>query len=332
MSSTAYTPSQVVVAAHRIPHVYATSGKMYTGGFNLTNLQFNPTIPTATTGWLPTVFPVPIALLVLGIVSILLMNVFWFFRCFSCCRFLKCAPTEETIETDPLKVVKSRKFIWYWFLFWLLVVVLADHALYFGNADVDKAIDQGAASFGTLGGIFQDVLDSVIDISLQLVKFNTAILAANAQCQSSMSSATSALTSPISTVTDLVSSLPGKVKPLQNYLGQDAKDYKNRVAFVFYAVIMAVALAFPLAAYFLRSKCAFYLIMTFTWLIVVALTVICAIVMIFVMIFSDFCMDPVASLLTFISATSSQGQMITYYTSCVGNSPFSSSLQTISAR
>lgn len=321
-----YEPSQAVRAAHAIPHYY-TNGQLYTGNFNLTNLS---TDPMATQGWLPTVFAWPIALLVLGLLAIIIMNVLWCFRCFSWCRCLKCAPSEETIEADPLKVVKSRKFVWYWFAFWIVVVLLADHAIFFGNADVDLAIDNGADSFGTLAGMFTNIGAATTDMKKQIDTYNAAAAYAGT-CKDPMTTVTSALGGPVGTVADLVSSLPDTLNTLKGYLGQDAKDYKNRIMYVFYVFILAITLAFPVAAVTLRSKCAFYAIMTITWAIVVTLTVICAIIMIFVTVFGDFCMDPARSILTGISATSSSGKMVTYYTSCVGNSPFNSSLSLINS-
>lgn len=320
-----YEPSQAVRAAHAIPHYY-TNGQLYTGNFNLTNLS---TDPMATQGWLPTVFAWPIALLVLGLLAIIIMNVLWCFRCFSWCRCLKCAPSEETIEADPLKVVKSRKFVWYWFAFWIVVVLLADHAIFFGNADVDLAIDNGADSFGTLAGMFTNIGSATSDMSTQVTAYSAAAAYANSGCQGLMTAATSNIAGPVDMVADLVSGLPSTLNTLKGYLGQDAKDYKNRIMYVFYVFILAITLAFPVAAVTLRSKCAFYAIMTITWAIVVTLTVICAIIMIFVTVFGDFCMDPARSILTGISATTSPAKMVTYYTSCVGSSPFDAQLTDI---
>lgn len=173
-----YTPNEAVVAAHNIPHVYA-NGQMATAtSFNVSGLlEFSTSSIQEGKGWLPGLFTVPFILLALGLISIVLMDLAFMFRC--CCRCLKCGPTEEMIQTDPLKVVKKRKFIWYWFLFWVFITLIADHALFFGNADMDKAIDSGASSLGRLAGLFKGIKYDVDDMGTQWANYQAAVLSRN---------------------------------------------------------------------------------------------------------------------------------------------------------
>ena len=175
-----YTPNEAVVAAHNIPHVYA-NGQMATAtSFNVSGLlEFSTSSIQEGKGWLPGLFTVPFILLALGLISIVLMDLAFMFRC--CCRCLKCGPTEEMIQTDPLKVVKKRKFIWYWFIFWVFITLIADHALFFGNADMDKAIDSGASALGRLAGLFKGIKYDVDDMGTQWANYQAAVLGANSK-------------------------------------------------------------------------------------------------------------------------------------------------------
>ena len=81
-----------------------------------------------------------------------------------------------------------------------------------------------------------------------------------------------------------------------------------------YAVIVVLALVFPLNAYFLRSKCLMYLLMMVSEIIVLIYTFLCAILMFFVMFLGDFCMNPARSI--------TSPDILAYYTNCVEDSPF----------
>jgi len=150
-----YSPNEAVKSAHTIPHVYSNGQMNSNPVFSADTSQFTASAIQGSTGYFPSLFTVPFILLALGLISIFFMDLCFLLRC--CCRCLKCGPTEDMINTDPLKVVKKRKFIWYWFLFWVAIVILADHALFFGNADLDKAIDSGASAMGKLAGMFGDI-------------------------------------------------------------------------------------------------------------------------------------------------------------------------------
>jgi len=150
-----YSPNEAVKSAHKIPHVYSNGQMNSNPVFSADTSQFSSGAIQGSTGYFPSLFTVPFILLALGLISIFFMDLCFLLRC--CCRCLKCGPTEDMINTDPLKVVKKRKFIWYWFLFWVAIVILADHALFFGNADLDKAIDSGASAMGKLAGMFGDI-------------------------------------------------------------------------------------------------------------------------------------------------------------------------------
>ena len=185
-----YSPNDAVKAAHKIPHVYSNgqyAPEKYQNFPNNTAEIFNAGAGaiTATTGWLPSLFTVPFILLALGLISIVFMDLAFLFRC--CCRCLKCGVTEDMVNNDPLKVVKKRKFIWYWFLFWVAIVVLADHALFFGNADLDKAIDSGAKALGTLADLFSDIATTAADMSTYYLAFKDDAGGANpTTCKSTL--------------------------------------------------------------------------------------------------------------------------------------------------
>lgn len=322
-----YSPALSVQAAHGIPHVYQNGQMAANTNFNL-SAGFAANALMGNSGYVPSLLTVPAVLLALGVITLIITNVMFFLRC--CCRCLSCGPTEEMVETDPLKVVKKRKFLWYSFLFWVFVVILADHAIFFGNADFDKAIDNGANSFGKLKTMFAGIYNSTNVMSKSLDSYNLNVAYSGPTCTTSLQSAANGAKSPLSTVQDLVKGLPDQLGVLQSSLGQDAKNYKNNIFYILYAVVIVMAIAYPLVAYFLRSKCLFIIMMLVSEIVIFVYTFLCAFVMFFVMIMGDFCMNPSNNLVTAIpNSLGSSKQMLTYYITCSGKSPFDSSIETI---
>ena len=86
-------------------------------------------------------------------------------------------------------------------------------------------------------------------------------------------------------------------------------------------MICALAILYPITAYFLQSKCVFYLLMLISEIVVLVYTFLCAILMFIVMLMGDLCMDP--------SSVASGNSMLYYYTSCSGTSPFGDSITSI---
>jgi hypothetical protein len=298
----------------------ANSNFNFSTGFSQSGLMGN-------SGYFPSLLTVPAILLALGVITLIITNVLFFLRC--CCRCLSCGPTEEMVETDPLKVVKKRKFLWYSFLFWVFIVVLADHAIFFGNADFDKAIDNGASSFGKLKNMFAGIVNNTNVLSTDLDVYNKNV-AFSGTCASSLQSAANAAKSPLSTVQNLVKGLPDQLGTLQGALGNDAKSYKNNIFYILYAVVIVMAIAYPLVAWFLRSKCIFFIMMLVSEIVIFVYTFLCAFVMFFVMIMGDFCMNPSNNLVQAIpNGLGSSKQMLTYYITCSGTSPFDSSITSI---
>lgn len=287
-----YTPSEAVKSANGIPHVYQDGSMNSNPKFSMAVTPSAETL-TGNSGYFPSLFTVPVILLALGLIALLFMNICFVLRC--CCRCLKCGPTEDMIATDPLKVVKKRKFIWYWFLFWVFIVLLADHALFFGNADMDKAIDSGSSTFGLLKGLFVDIAGQTTSMSSYLADYKDAVSYSGPSCQPVLTTAADAASSGATTMNGLVSGLPNQIGNLQGYLGSDAKAYKNNIIWVLYAVIAVLVLLYPITAWFLHSKCIFYILMFVSQLVVLVYTFLCAILMFLVMFLGDFCMDPSAN-------------------------------------
>jgi hypothetical protein len=177
--------------------------------------------------------------------------------------------------------------------------------------------------------MFAGIYNSTNVRSKSLDSYNLNV-AYSGTCTTSLQSAANGAKSPLSTVQDLVKGLPDQLGVLQSSLGQDAKNYKNNIFYILYAVVIVMAIAYPLVAYFLRSKCLFIIMMLVSEIVIFVYTFLCAFVMFFVMIMGDFCMNPSNNLVTAIpNSLGSSKQMLTYYITCSGKSPFDSSIDTI---
>ncbi len=105
----------------------------------------------------------PGVLIVAGLVSIFFFNFFLICRC--CCSCLKCAPNEVDITENPEKVIKSRHRVCFFFFFFLLLMVLADHLLYYGNADIDAGADNLVDAADRLKLIFNSIIVQTANIN-----------------------------------------------------------------------------------------------------------------------------------------------------------------------
>lgn len=327
-----YSPSRYVNAAHNIPRFdYET--------FQVTGDNEFPTntddLVSTDTMYTRGLITLPVWLIVLGIVSVVLMQLLIMFRC--CFTCLKCAPNDEDVATEPEKVIKSRNRVFYGFWLFILIMLVADHALYLGNDELDKARDNLVSALTLLKNIFDDINTATLTLidENQILK-NQATAISGGSCGAippgspldsavtSMDTAATAMLAAFTAIRDMVKDVPDMLDSSIDTVNYYGSDTKNMGMFSLYGLFLAIVLVF-VAGSCLASKWIMWLGLLIGELTCIVSTIVCGIVMVVVTVFGDFCMDPTKNLESIVG-DGSVGDLISYYGTCTGNDPFYSDI------
>ena len=136
------------------------------------------------------------------------------------------------------------------------------------------------------------------------------------------------LSSGISTLSGLTSA-PGPMMTLaKGYIQQYAIDGKNSAYYIFYAVLLAVAVLYLIALKF-RSICAMRFLVTLSFILTILLTLFYVVEWIVVSLFGDLCYDVTDNLVGAAPAGDLKN-ILKYYTMCIGTNPFDSPADMVS--
>lgn len=289
LAKIAYTPTQFVKIGHSIPHVDPMTRQKTDGSFDTT---YNYFLSVATT---------PIVLLVIGLVSCIIFALLLLTRC--CFRCMSCAPNEDDYLKRPYngdrlawanKTVKTRRIVFGFFVTFLLFALAADHALHWGNAELDSGVAVAISALTTLSTFFSSLYTDTTSLSSGFSGMSTGFGSFSTNCtgNSAVSSAISSLSSSLNSGASSTSILAGLLEPLPTYLNLGKTylsdymiDYRSIIVYILYAFIAGNIFLYALVVYFRQAR-LMKLLLFLTYFIVFILTIICCIEMIFV-IFSE---------------------------------------------
>lgn len=325
-----YTPPFAVEMCHNIPHLLTD---LSTGPSNFTEVDSMGSYLTSVAG-------IPLVIFVLVIVSLLIFQFVLMLRC--CCTCAKCGPAMYTTKKIPgwqMKLTKHRRFIFTLYYVFLFLAFAANHALFFGNAELTKGVDSTGSTFEFLYETTSDLInvgdaigDYVNDLSTDL---------AQSGCFGSSESNTAAnyisdVGDNIHDFIDQIDGFPNQFLNARDDMYHYAKDQKDLVIFIFYGFVDFVLLIFCLCPLF-QLRILLQITIAFTELIILAFTAVCSVQMIVVVrmtlclceatadcdcvqtILADFCMEPTKNLLSLLGGT--MKETMQYYTQCIGTNP-----------
>lgn len=330
-----YKPTESVKTANNIPRFDYTSFSQieandFPGEFDLSMPPSDPYIKGLAT--------LPIILMVLGFVSIVLMQLILFLRC--CCRCFTCAPHEDDIATNPVKVIKSRNRVFYGFWLFIVIMLISDHLLYFGDADLNSGKDNLVLSLQLLKDVFNDIktaTSTLVSENTDLTDITQQIAAGacnngnpygagtEAVAVNTMNAAAESMLTAFTAIDDLVKNLPDQIQTFIDSVEKFGGEYKNIGMYMLYGLMLILNLLF-MAGACLTSKKIMYFAYLSAEVVCLFSTIICGVVMIIVQIYGDFCMNPSQNMMDFMGPGSGY-DLLEYFSACQGTDPFASNVQ-----
>ncbi len=278
----------------------------------------------------------PILLIIVGIVSVVILQLCLFFRL--CCKCLNPAPTDEQMVDNPEKIIKSRNRAFWGFCFFMFLMLLADHLLYFPNSDLDEGKDNINLSLTLLKDIFNNIISYTnnmrvagVNLSYKVteIKVNPNVCgdtSGDAGAQSSLDGIISSAELVVAAsdfILNLVKSLPDMIDSMIDGVTQFGGTPKTYALYALYGFILLLNLIFMFGAC-IASKCIMMFGLFLGEIVCIVATILCCVLMIIVTAYADFCMEPSDNLANMVP--SGTGDLVSYYSTCVGSSPFTASL------
>lgn len=322
-----YHPNIAVRGAHHIPRLttHLTSGS---NTFILSNKTYYEDL---------IVFPVII--LILGMLSVIIYMLLMLFRC--CCTCLRCVPMSSRINDIESyndeeyivwsrQITKSRVNLIIFSSILMIILVIANHIQFQGNAYLNTGTKQAADSLSTLANYFNSIATSSSDMSTQSNAISSYITSAEPSCLYIVESGvdynqyTDSISSAATSIHSIASKLPSKLSNYHDLVLYYGGYVKDLVVYILYAVVMIPILLHLIGLYF-RSKIFNQIAIFISVLLVIAFTIICPIEMIILELLGDICINPSKNLVSAFPKGDTQ-QVLRYYTSCTGSNPLSNDL------
>lgn len=327
-----YVPASNVVYANSIPRFNYESTSMTDANKFPGSMKEASTFPSE---YLNGVVTLPVILMVVGVLSIFIFQICIMCRC--CFKCFKCAPKEDDIATDPESVIKSRNRVFYFFWFFMLLMLVADHFLYFGDADINTGRDNVVKSLKLLKGIFTSIkssVDNLVAKNKELVIATTSLK--NGTCGTNSNSfdsafdtmiaATNTMLTAFTGLQTLVSKLPDMIQTFIDSVTTFGADYKNYAMYALYGLVLSINLIF-MGGSCLASKCIMWIGLLVGEFTCIISTLVCGVVMIVVTVYGDFCMNPGVNMQGIVGPGSAS-DMLGYFSTCVGTDPFVGNINT----
>ena len=268
-----YEPNEAVRDAHGIPHLSPSFQ------------QQSATISTSA-GYFESLVVFPGFLLALGLFSLFVFLAVLISRC--CCTCSKCGPSFKPNEKLydfvqwKINVQFWKRTVLYGFIASLLSTIIAIHIIFYGNAEFNTGVYQAINALVNLGNVFTDTSNYITDIDDQINLINAQIFQSGCVPATDYTDAyLNSITSYTQDISGLIGDIPNVLQSARNYVIQYVINDKNSVVFSFYAVIIVVCFSYIPGIYFNYSfftKSA----IAVSYLIVLALTIICCIEMVIV--------------------------------------------------
>ena len=234
-----YSPSYIVRQVHEILHLDEAL-KPVDNDFNITyDSQWND--------YSRSLLPVPIICGALGMFAVVILSIFLFSRI--CCKCCRCLP-----EFGHDAKERSR-YLGYGALFFLILVILTNQIVLFGNRYLNEGVSTS-----------QDSVDFLHDLTQTLSNQGNSLLTDGDSLENHLDEAATTCP-PASSLADGVSEFDGYVNDYLEYVDpipgrcNDANDaiddwtnYKDSSVWVVYAVFWIVPVVFAVG-YWWRQKC-----------------------------------------------------------------------------
>lgn len=280
----------------------------------------------------------PLIIMIVGISSVIILQLILFFR--MCCKCLDGTPTDEEIENREMIIKHRNRAVW-GFTFFMIVMLLADHALYFPSNDLDEGKDNIVTSLTLLQEIFNDIISYVKGMKIEADELYNHVyqIQNDANVCVDMSSVTQekkdmiqtvldssdALKSACTTIIDIVGNVPNLLDTMIKAVNEAGDDSKTYAMYAMYAFILFLNLIFMFGAC-IASKCVMIFGFIIGEIVCIAATIVCSILMIIITAYADFCMDPARNLATLVPGNT--GDLVNYFATCSGINPFEASITT----
>lgn len=211
--------------------------------------------------------------------------------------------------------------------FFLTIVLLADHLIFYGDYEISIAVDDGQNSMSSLSTLFQSISTTSTAMGSDSRMISSLVNSSSVNCSFAaglgvVSSYTSELSSAASSINTQVDGVPNQLTIYTNYLIQYGRNAKAYVVYVFYCGIMLVVFAFGGGCIW-ENKTMVQVAIAASVIIVIPLTVICCVEMIIITFLADLCFSPTENVLSIVPGGQTKS-ILSYYSSCVGTNPLSS--------
>eukprot|EP01041_Mallomonas_annulata_P000596 gene596-1152_t len=304
----AYTPNEYVKFGH---------------SFSSSNIEISM-------GYLTAVLKVPAALFILGLLSLIFLNVGFIGRC--CCTRCECGP-EKTPPLDSHPDVwierirrKGQFYVFGVFILGILIVSI-NQLIFIGSDYMDKGT---STSVDTLNSIKTIFVRFDTDGKL-LTNYGTSMSADLAS--TSCSQAKSQISSLLSSYNSKVDSFNSLVRPTIRNLDSTKENtqlytiyYRQLGMYGVYAIGIVSALIFIICQYF-RTTCGLKFAMVWGEISYFIILIITALLLIVTVVLSDFCYDPNYFVQNVIPSDNLKN-VTSYFSTCKGVNPLQNFINT----
>ena len=295
-----YEPSSDVKAAHMIPH-FVLSAQSPEGNGGDGDFYIRANDSKGSSDYFQSIVVFPIAILAIGIVSVIVFQIVLICRCL--CRRLTCCKVDHTRRS--LNINK-------WSLCGILFAAFFTiHFLYIGNSNINLGVEESMSGFDKLSRLFKGISNAGLALKKESDDLNLIVKnggTARKECCSDVNCGGTGnnpqLDSTLDTLFDnlgtfggymeaagkglydLTDSIPSKIDDANSAQETYLITNKNLIVYIMYAVITVILVCFLLAG-LSKIKIMIQLTIAVNEIIIIALTIICPIVMIFVVRFLD---------------------------------------------
>jgi len=321
-----YEPSPDVVAAHSILHIdpltmQPIENPQWMGGVNGDPLSY-----------VASLVGIPAVLCALGLLSVILHFVITKIIFICCCKVSAVAPSPN------VEALKKKKNLWKYICFGtIFVIFITDCFIWLGNGSLSQSMDDISQSAVEMGQIFQGPMRAVartgkgagkLGVSLELncmwhPDLEGDILELSEQAKSVEASS--------ETIQDMSDTIDIAINNFKTMIDSQ-KSSKDLVVGAVFAVFLILCMLNTFCVLFKKSclclsgslqKFCSFMLSYFTdflnYLIIIVLVLICSALMILVMFFGDFCIDPLGSIKSFLPTNT--GDTLSYFAECKGRDP-----------
>jgi hypothetical protein len=294
-----YSPTDVVESVHNYPRFDPTTGEESDNEVKFTDTAYI----VGTQG-------LPAYILGLGLIACMLLPFCLALRC--CCHGMQCrpgqgAPTEPDKHDDHYYVRNTYLFGAYYLCCLLAVVVV--QLIFMADAELVKAIDNASDYATDMKNDLNDVLD---DAKETIGKTDEAMdhVIDDDICEA-LENALDAFKDTVSAVETFVEPLPDYFATMADYIDM-ALPWEKNILIGCYIGIMCFIVIY-VALDYLKSGQGLKIMFPLTWLVVIALTLVCTLELSFLIITCDVCMDPGGILADNAGIKSDTGTFILQY-------------------